>query len=234
MKSFKGKQLNIESDCSYSGNWIKDCVNTLDDLGIPSCGHHTRKQGILIKIWCSCGTNEEATALCYVTEATELDETNKGVFIHGNKKLSSGQTTKFGNFTIIRCTKMSTETCELDSTCTWEDRFCKAHIVYLVRGNNRGLAVWHYVWVDEDKVEAFKAKVKSGIIDVADCGKVLKSGWGQYPPKDVEREMGMRFMPLVKPEKTNVNEEDRRAPSSPFVVLSLGFLFLFLVFKLRS
>ena len=35
------KQLTIHSDC---GNWIQDYVNTLDDLGIPSCGHHTREK----------------------------------------------------------------------------------------------------------------------------------------------------------------------------------------------
>ena len=157
MDCFRGKKFIIHSGCSYSGNWIKDCVKALDDLGIPSCGHHTREQGILLEVWCSCGANEEATALCYITEANEFDETNKYVITYYNKKLSSGQTTKLGEFTDIRCNKTPTEKCEVCSTFTWEARLYR-HFVYLVRSKDRGFATWYYVMVDEDKVEDFKAK----------------------------------------------------------------------------
>ena len=201
MDCFRGKRLTIRSDCSYSGNWIKDCVKTLDDLGIPSCGHHTREQGILFNVHCSCGADEEATALCYITEANEFDEINKYVVFHGNTKLSSGQTTKCGDFRRIRCSKTATDTCEVDSTCTWEDRiFYKGHLAFLVRGKDRGSTAWHYVLVDEDKVEDFKAKLKSGNIDVADYGKVLYSGWGEDPPKDTVRKVDLRFLPYIDPE----------------------------------
>ena len=122
MNCLRGKRLTIDSDCSYSGNWIKDCVKTLDDLGIPSCGHHTREQGILLKIFCSCGANEEAAVLCFITEANEFDETNKYLVTDYDKELSSGQTTNRGNFTDIYCNKTATETCEVDSTFTWEAR----------------------------------------------------------------------------------------------------------------
>ena len=44
--------------CSYSCNWINDCVKTLNDLGIPSCGHHTQEQGILLKIFSFCKSKE--------------------------------------------------------------------------------------------------------------------------------------------------------------------------------
>ena len=197
MDCFRGKQLTIHSDCSYSGNWIKDCVKTLDDLGIPSCGHHTREQGILLKIFCSCGADEEATALCYITEANIFDDINKYVVTYYNKKLSSGQTTKCGDFRRIRCSKTATETCEIDSTCTWEDRIFKTRLVHLVRGKIRGSTVWHYVLVDEDKVEDFKAKVDTGTIDVADYGKTLYSGWGEDPPKDTVRKLDLRFSPYI-------------------------------------
>ena len=79
MAFYKGKKLTINSDCSYSGNWVKDCAKTLDSLSIPSCGHHTKKKEILFNIWSSCDVNENATALCYVNEAIEFDETNKTV-----------------------------------------------------------------------------------------------------------------------------------------------------------
>ena len=201
MDCFRGKQLTIHSDCSYSGNWIKDCVKTLDDLGIPSCGHHTREQGILLKIWCSCGADEEATALCYITEANEFDEINKRVVFYGNMKLSSGQTTKYGDFKRIHCSKTATKTCEVDSTCTWEDRILtELRLVYLVRGKDRDRVAWHYVLVDRDKIEAFKAKVDTGTIDVADYGEVLYSGWGKDPPKHIVRKVDLRFLPCIDPE----------------------------------
>ena len=199
MDCFRGKRLKIHSDCSYSGNWIKDCVKTLDDLGIPSCGHHTREQEILLRIWCSCGANEEATALCYITEANEFDETNKlGVTCY-NKKLSSGQTTKLGEFTDIRCSKTTTEICEIDSTCTWEDCIFTKHRARLVRGKEDGKPTWYYVLVDEDKIEDFNAKLNTGTIDVADYGTVLHSGCGQHPPTDIIRKMEMRFKSYLDP-----------------------------------
>ena len=200
MDCFRGKKLAINSDCSYSGNWIKDYVKTLDDIGIPSCGHHTREQRILLNISSSCGADEETTALCYITEGKTFDEISKYALGFTNKKLSSGQTTKFISFIKIRCSKTATETCEVvDSTCTWKNRI-SAHLVYLVRGKDRGIAVWHFVLVDEDKVEAFKAKIDTGIIDVADYGKVLHSGWGNNPPKNIVRKVDLRFSPFINPE----------------------------------
>ena len=119
MDCFRGKQLIIHSDCSYFGNWIKDCVKTLDDLGIPSYGHHTREQ--LFKIFCSCSANEESTALCYITEANIFDEVYKSLLTYHNKKLSLGQTTQWGDFWSIYYRKTATETCEINFTCIWED-----------------------------------------------------------------------------------------------------------------
>ena len=76
MAFYEGRNLTINSDCSYSGNWIKDCDKTLDG---PSCGHHTREMKTLFNIWSSCDVNEKANALCYFNEAIEFDETNKTV-----------------------------------------------------------------------------------------------------------------------------------------------------------
>ena len=122
MAFYKGKKLTINSDCSYSGNWVKDCAKTLDGLSIPSCGHHTKEKKVLFNIWSSCDVNENATALCYVNEAIAFDETNKTVVTAYHKKLSSGQTTKLGDFRQIRCNKVEEETCAVDPTYTWEDQ----------------------------------------------------------------------------------------------------------------
>ena len=70
----------------------------------------------------------------------------------------------------------------------------------MIRGKDRSKQAWHYVLVDEDKVEAFKSKISSGTIDVADYGKVLKSGWGENPPKDISRKIDLRFLPTISPE----------------------------------
>ena len=151
----------------------------------------TREQGILLKVCCSCGANEEATVLCYITEAYEFDETNN--MNYPNMKLSSGQTTKWGNFIDISCNKTATETCEVDSAFTWEALLCR-HFVYLVQGKDRGFAAaWHYVLVDEDKVDTFEAKISSGNIDVTDYGNVLESGWGKDPPQDIVHKIDSQF-----------------------------------------
>ena len=199
MDCFKGKLLNIHFDCSYSGNWIKNCAKTLDGLGIPSCGHHTREQEILLRVFCSCGANEKATALCYITEGNEFDETNKYVLTYPYKKLSSGQTTKLGEFTDIRCSKTATKICEIDSTCTWEDRILSDRICIL-RGKNRGRNVWYFFLVDEDKLDAYNALFSDGNrpnIEFDKYGKVLYSGWGENPPEAVQRNFEMRFYSFI-------------------------------------
>ena len=102
--------------------------------------------------------------MCYVNKAIEFDETNKTVVTAYNKKLSSGQTTKLGNFRQIRCSKVEAETCEVDPKYTQEDRmFHESQPVHLIRSIKR-----HYVLVNKDKVETFKANYAT----------VLHSGWG--------------------------------------------------------
>ena len=188
---FRRKRLTINSDCSYSGNWIRDCAKTLDSLKISSCGHHTREVGILLNVWCSCGVDEEATALCYVTEAIKFDKEKQSVVTSFNTKLTSKQTTKLGDFRQIRCSKEMYEPCEVNlyPKITWEDRvFPKSHLVHLVRSKT-----WQYVQVDEDKVDEFKQQVDKGIVNVADYGRVLYSGLGQDPPPQVMRHVGLKI-----------------------------------------
>ena len=188
--NFKGKLLTINSDCSYSSNWIKDCAKTLDDLNISSCGHHTRKAEILLNVWCSCDVEEEATALCYVNEAIRFDEDEQSVVTDFNTKLTSGQNTKLGDFRQIRCSKKTNEPCEVDShhKLTWMERvFPKTNLIHLVRSR-----MWQYVLVDEEKLDDFKNQVNKGKVNVADYGRVLLSGWGQDPPPQTMRKLGLK------------------------------------------
>ena len=200
MIHFKGKPLTITSDCSYSGNWINDCAKRLDDLNVPSCGHHTREQGLLFNIFTSCQPKEEATALCYINEAVVYSEADKAVLFWTSKTLTSGQKIMCTDFRTIRCGKPANESCEADSDCTWNDHLnIKYHLVKLVRGKDRGCPAWYYVVVDEEKLDDFKAKLAAGAIDVTDYGRILKSGWGEDPPKDIDRKIDLRCGKLLKP-----------------------------------
>ena len=200
MNHFKGKTLSILSDCSYSGKWINDCAKRLDEMNVPSCGHHTREHGLLFQINTSCQPNEEATALCYNNEAVEYSEADKAVLVKANKTLTSGQKIMYTDFRNIRCGKPANESCEADSDCIWNDHLnIKYHLVYLVHGEDRGRPAWHYVLVDEEKLDDFKAKVATGNINTADYGRVLKSGWGEDPPKDIVRKIDLRCGKLLNP-----------------------------------
>ena len=200
MTHFKGKPLSIVSDCSYSGNWINNCAKRLDEMNVPSCGHHTREHGLLFKIFTSCQPSEEATALCYINEAVMYSEADKAVLLWTSKTLMSGQKTMHTDFKDIRCSKPADESCETDSDCTWNDHLnIKSHLVYLVRGEDSGHPAWHYVFIDEEKLDNFKAKVATGTIDIANYGRILKSGWGKDPPKYTAHKINLRYGDFVDP-----------------------------------
>ncbi len=61
----------------------------------------------------------------------------------------------------------------------------KGDLVYLVRGKDAGKPAWHYVLIDKIKLPIFQQALKTGNIDVSEYGKVLESGWGENPPKEV-------------------------------------------------
>ena len=192
MNHFKGKPLTITSDCSYSGNWINDCAKRLDDLNVPSCGHHTREQGLLFQIVTSCQPNEEATALCFINEAVEYSEADKAVIITFNGTLTSGQKSMLQNFKNIHCSKPASESCEATLDCTWSNCL-KSHLIYRVRGTDRGRAAWYYVLVDEDKIVDYKNSLKSDTINLENYGTILESGYGEHPPERIEQKIKCRF-----------------------------------------
>jgi hypothetical protein len=48
---------------------------------------------------------------------------------------------------------------------------------------------WHYVEVHRAKVPLFLARTRSGNVDVAVFGKVIRSGWGSSPDPDMVEEI---------------------------------------------
>jgi len=195
-KYLKGKLLYIVIDCSHSGQWVVECAKCLDEMRIGACGHRTREQGILIKVFASCQPHQKATSGCYVIqEGIEYDETWNSIAVYSNKKLSDTQTSYGCDFTKTRCLQLEgpTSPCRLPdipAKCSWKNwqDFVKSNprsLIYTVRGQDRGWDAWHIVHVERALLDDFKLKIKSGSIDVADYGYVIKSGWGKDPPKAV-------------------------------------------------
>ena len=59
--------------------------------------------------------------------------------------------------------------------------------IYLVRGKDRGKQAWLYVLVKKALLPLFSRWTRGGSVDVADFGRVLKSGWGKDPPEDIRK-----------------------------------------------
>ena len=185
MDQFRGKMLTLICDCSYSGNWVEQCAKKLDEMGIPSCGHHTREQGIFIKIYCSCRDDQQASLLAFCVEAVFVNEKKEMRFCD-KKKLKSDQHTVCVPFVEINCHKKPEEACRVPPYHTWMDRSIHSHYVYLVRGEERGRPAWYYILVEKEKVQEFKAQLDAETIDLSKFGKILNSGFGEDPPKQVK------------------------------------------------
>ena len=193
MEHYRGRILTIISDCSYSGNWVKECYDFMDDQGVGPCGHCGIEKGILLKVFGSCKSNEVAATLCYNLRSVFLDKNAKKI-LHRGGKIGEKQNPYSKDFTIMSCGKKVDEPCALPPNQTWQE-VNESRRVYLVRGKDRGKPAWHYVLLvdDEDTIELFKEKVASGTVDVANYGQLLESGWGADPPNEVVDKIQKRF-----------------------------------------
>jgi serine/threonine protein kinase len=62
--------------------------------------------------------------------------------------------------------------------------------VFLVRGKDSGKPAWHYVLIEnEEKYEELHKQKAGTNIDVADYGKVIRSGWGVNPSNKIQEEI---------------------------------------------
>jgi hypothetical protein len=60
-----------------------------------------------------------------------------------------------------------------------------SHVIYLSTGTWEGRATWHYVMVDKLKLPLLMGNAKKGSIDITQYGKILFSGFGSAPPREV-------------------------------------------------
>ncbi len=181
---FKGKLLYVISDCSYSGCWVKEAMSFLDEHGVGPCGHTAKEKGILVKVLASCLANEVPAELAFSTRCAKNDK-NTGTVLYDfrsrGKEIRDGQHTSGLDFTAVQCKSKIDEPCTRIPGLTW-----KGGKIIKVTGEAKGRPVWHYVLVDEETIKEFFDKMKEGNFDVADYGQVLKSGWGQEPPEEVQ------------------------------------------------
>lgn len=70
----------------------------------------------------------------------------------------------------------------------------RADCIYLIRGNDStGRAAWYYLQVEKLKKKLFETNAKKGQIQLTEYGKILTSGYGEYPPADVKKRMKDEF-----------------------------------------
>ena len=203
MNHFKGKVLTLVCDCNYSGQWVRECAKELDALGIPPCGHHCKKNEIQIKVMCSSEGEQQAATLSYVDDAVKIH--NGKIWFYPWRETRSGQVTAArGDFTMICCGNQKNEECEIEPSCgwKWEERlFTDTMLMYLVRGVTgvNSDKVWHYILVNKAILDKFKIRLKTGVIDLDDYGKVLYSGLGEEPDESTKYKVALRFQYLANP-----------------------------------
>ena len=163
-------------------------ANMLDDMGIPPCGHPMLEQGILLKLWASCHSSEQATYMQYVQEGLRI--ANDGVLYRSWSSVGEFQNLLYLHTTQSTCPSTDLNVCKLDLesfSLEWQHRAKSlGPLVYLVRGKDKDKPAWYYVLVEEDKLNMFKNELSSEIIHLLQYGVILKSGWGEDPPEEVE------------------------------------------------
>ena len=117
--NFKGRVLTIVSDCSYSGCWVRDCMEFLDEQGVQPCGHKAREKGMIIKVYASCKLNEIPTEYCYSVNGTNNKRTGSLTF-KISKQLLETQKTDCIDSSHLHCNGQTIdEPCTLPPGLTW-------------------------------------------------------------------------------------------------------------------
>ena len=190
---FRGRVLSITSDCSYSGSWVKECMEFMDEQGVGPCGHVAKEKGILVKVYTSCLSNEIPMELAFSTHSAENDK-NVGTMSYTidlrSNEIHDGQHSSGLDFTRVQCKNKIDESCTMAPGSTWQ-RWSTQKRIIIVTGEDKGRPVWRYLLLvdEEDTIRNFKEKTtgaNAGKLDVKveDYGKILKSGWGQDPPNE--------------------------------------------------
>ena len=134
--------------------------------------------------------------MCFIKEAVKFEEKEKYLWF-ASIKLSSGQTTMKGDSTICRGGKTFKEACQI--TCNhvwkWMDKIDADHNIYWVKGHDKGKHAWHCVLLREVFIFETQNHCEAGMhsMDLLEYGKILRSGWGEDPPKSAIKEIDKQY-----------------------------------------
>ena len=201
---FRGHVLTITSDCSYSGSWVREAMVFMDEQGVGPCGHVAKEKGILVKVYASCLANEIPAELAFSTHGitNDLNTGTVGYNVpeYRGNEIHDGQHYSRLDFTQVRCKNKIDQPCTMAPGSTWE-RWRAKHRLMTVCGIDRGRPAWHYLLpADDEETIARLIDRTTGEnagkhrINVTDYGQVIKSGWGEDPPDEIEKEMKNYFV----------------------------------------
>ena len=180
--------MTINSDCCYSGNWVRDCAKTLDRLGIPPCGHRAREQGVHVKVFATCQPDQKATEPCYSLEGVTVD--NDGYLLQSAKQLTQQSSTWFEGTRLVCCRGP-------DSPCPrnifqhlkWEHGVNRKFNKHWIKRKEGGADKWYYIMLHragDEYAAAFRAQFKRDpALQLSDRGYVLESGQGTDIPQEI-------------------------------------------------
>ena len=197
-KHFYGNLLDIGSDCSYSGKWIKACMEFLDEHNVRPCGHSGRATNLLLALGASCLSHQIPHSLLYSARGKTNDKNTGKHYRDGdNNEIAEDQHTPLGITTaFIYCGDHTFEDpCSLPDDYTWH-KWSIDQRVWLLRGEYQGQPIWKYVILvdDDETMEVFYHRISNNIpIDVEEYGQVLRAGIGQYPPVEVQRSIAKDY-----------------------------------------
>ena len=188
-KHCTNKRMTIKSDCSYSGQWVRECAKTLDSLGIPLCGHRAKENGALVKVFASCQPNEEAAQPCYSIEAVTVGDDEP--ITYSAKQLTQQKSMWFDSTKLVCCRGP-------DSPCPkttfkhlkWENAVDNTISIQRVKRKEGGRDMWYYIILhragDGYREEFLSRFAKDSTLRLSDWGYVLESGEGKNVPQVVK------------------------------------------------
>ena len=92
----------------------------LDEQGVQPCGHKAREEGMIIKVFASCKSNQIPTKYCYSASGMFNDNFTGGMGFWISNKLLETQTTDSINSSFLHCNSTTIdEQCTLPPGLTW-------------------------------------------------------------------------------------------------------------------
>ena len=182
--------LFISSDCSYSGNWVKEAMNFLDEKGIGPCGHAAKEKDILLTVQACCLSTEVPKELAFSLHSIKNDKNTGCVMFsdfYRNKAIAEDQHPSKINFFSIMCRNELDKPCTMAPGSTWKmwrtsERLC------VITNTDNIQPKWNVVLLKDDEATICAILLDRTLTDnLVDYVHVLKSGWGKDPPSDIQQ-----------------------------------------------